>query len=152
MVAFTLRLDELNRRFTSADTAVRSLLTETAAIKDTLLRSSAPQVLRDRTRALELELLDLQQTLSGNETRGLFNESGPVPIQRRLEVAVLGTFRSTYGPTPTHVRAVEIATAEFAGVQDRISRINDQKLPDLRRDLDAAGVPWTPGRGVPGQN
>jgi hypothetical protein len=97
-------------------------------------------------------LLDLQQRLGGNETRELHNEGGPVPIDRRLEVALLGTFRSTYGPTPTHVRAVEIAVAEFAGVKQRIARMNDEELPELRRQLDAAGVPWTPGRGVPARD
>jgi hypothetical protein len=132
--------------------ALQSLLTESAAIKDTLLRSRAPQALRDKARALELDLLRLQQQLSGNETRALYNEGGPVPITRRLEVAVMGTFRSTYGPTPTHRRSVEIAEAEFAGVRERLARINGEELPDLRRDLDAADVPWTPGRGVPGQN
>jgi cell division septum initiation protein DivIVA len=152
MVAFTQRLDDLNRQVQGAASALQGLLTETAAVKATLLRSPAPQDLRDRARALELEVLDLQQTLAGNETRALYNEGGPVPIARRLEVAVLGTFRSTYGPTPTHRRAVEIAEAEFAGVKERIGRINDRDLPDLRRELDAAGVPWTPGRGVPGTN
>jgi hypothetical protein len=152
MVAFTQRLDALNRQVQGAASALQGLLTETAAVKATLLRSAAPQDLRDRTRALELELLGLQQTLAGNETRALYNEGGPVAITRRLEVAVLGTFRSTYGPTPTHRRAMEIAESEFAGVKERIARINDEEVPELRRQLDAAGVPWTPGRGVPGEN
>jgi photosystem II stability/assembly factor-like uncharacterized protein len=149
-VAFTQRLDGLNREVQGAGAALQHLLTEATAIKDTLLRSSAPQTLRDRARALERELLDLQQQLSGNETRALYNEGGPVSIERRLEVAVLGTFRSTYGPTPTHLRSVEIAGEAFAGVKAAIARITDDALPALRRDLDAAGVPWTPGRGVPG--
>ncbi|RPH98918.1 MAG: glycosyl hydrolase [Lysobacterales bacterium] len=152
MVAFTQRLDDLNRQVTGAASALQSLLTETAAVKATLLRSPAPQDLRDRARALELEVLDLQQTLTGNETRALYNEGGPVPIARRLEVAVLGTFRSTYGPTATHRRAIEIAEAGFAAVKERLGRIHDEELPVLRRELDAAGVPWTPGRGVPGRN
>jgi hypothetical protein len=149
-VAFTQRLDGLNREVKGAGAALQQLLTEAVAIKDTLLRSPAPQALRDRARALELELLDLQQQLSGNQTQSLYNEGGPVSIERRLEVAVLGTFRSTYGPTPTHRRSVEIASETFAGVKAEIARITNDALPALRRDLDAAGVPWTPGRGVPG--
>ncbi|MGK2927359.1 MAG: hypothetical protein ACSLE2_17220, partial [Lysobacterales bacterium] len=149
-VAFTQRLDGLNREVKGAGAALQQLLTEAVAIKDNLLRSPAPQALRDRARALELELLDLQQQLSGNETRSLYNEGGPVSIERRLEVAVLGTFRSTYGPTPTHRRSVEIASETFAGVKTEIARITNDALPALRSDLDAAGVPWTPGRGVPG--
>ena len=92
-----------------------------------------------------MELLELQQRLEGNETRSLYSEEGPVSVKRRLEVAVLGTFRSTYGPTP-----VEIADREFAEVKARLTRISDTDLPALRRDLDAAGVPWTPGRTVQG--
>ncbi|MDX1379529.1 MAG: hypothetical protein R3233_00340 [Xanthomonadales bacterium] len=152
VVAFALRLDDLNRQVTGAGAALQQLLTEATAIKDTLLRSTAPQALRDRARALELELLGLQERLSGNETRNLMNEGGPVPIQRRLEVAVLGTFRSTYGPTATHRRSVEIAAEEFTGVKSEIARIDGEALPALRRDLDAAGVPWTPGRAVPAVN
>jgi photosystem II stability/assembly factor-like uncharacterized protein len=152
VVAFTQRLDDLNRQVTGAGAALQQLLTEATAIKDTLLRSTAPQALRDRARALELELQGLQERLAGNEARDLMNEGGPVPIQRRLEVAVLGTFRSTYGPTATHRRSVDIATDEFAGVKAEIARVNDETLPALRRDLDAAGVPWTPGRAVPAVN
>jgi hypothetical protein len=44
---------------------------------------------------------------------------------------------------------VEIAESEFSGVKDRMERLSDSDLPALRRELDAAGVPWTPGRGVP---
>ena len=150
MTAFALRLDNLNREIKGAGAGIEALLTETAAIRETLLRSRAPDDLRVRSRGIELELLELQQRLEGNETRSLYSEEGPVSIERRLEVAVLGTFRSTYGPTPTHQRSLEIADREFAEVKERLTRIGDTDLPALRRDLDAAGVPWTPGRTVQG--
>jgi photosystem II stability/assembly factor-like uncharacterized protein len=150
VTAFALRLDDLNREVTGAGAAIEALLTETAAIRETLLRSRAPQELHERARNIELVLLDLQQQLQGDETRSLYSEEGPVPISRRLEVAVLGTFRSTYGPTVTHRRSAEIAESEFEELHSRLQQIGDSDLPALRRDLDAAGVPWTPGRTVPG--
>jgi hypothetical protein len=64
---------------------------------------------------------------------------------------MMGTFRSTYGPLATHERMVEIAEAEFEPVKTAIRRIGDTDLPALRRGLDEAGVPWTPGRGVPAE-
>jgi photosystem II stability/assembly factor-like uncharacterized protein len=152
MTSFALRLDALNRDVTAAGAGIEALLTETAAIQETLLRARASDELRVRARNIELELLELQQRLAGNETRSLYSEEGPVSIERRLEVAVLGTFRSTYGPTPTHQRSVEIAEGEITEVKDRLTRISDSDLPALRRDLDAAGVPWTPGRAVPGSD
>jgi hypothetical protein len=149
MVAFALRLDGLSRQVSGADAAVSEFLAEAAAIKETLLRSQAPDSLRDQARTIELELLDIHQKLAGNEARSFYGDEGPVSIKRRLEVAITGTFRSTYGPTPTHVRMVEIAESEFSGVKDQMERLSDSDLPALRRELDAAGVPWTPGRGVP---
>ena len=152
LVAFAARLDDLNRQLTGASAAVKTLLVETGAIKDTLLRSDAADALRAQTRSIELELLGLQQNITGNEARGLYGDEGPVSISRRLEVAVMGTFRSTYGPTPTHIRSVEIAEFEFADVKSGIRRISEVEMPALRQELNNAGVPWTPGRGVPGQD
>ena len=151
VVAFGLRLDDLNRQVSGAGASIATLLTETSAIKDTMQRSSAPESLREQARTLELELLALQQTLQGNKKRSLYSDEGPVSIAQRLQFAVMGTFRSTYGPTPSHLRSVEIAETDFATVKSRIQSITDSELPDLRRQLDEAGVPWTPGRGVPGR-
>ncbi len=149
VAAFAIRLDDLQRKVSGADSAVAELLVETQAIKETLLRSSAPMALREQARSLELELLELQQTLNGNETRSLYGDPGPVSISSRVDAAVMGTFRSTYGPTPTHSQAVEIAESEFAILETSLRRIVDVELPALRQELDRAGVPWTPGRGVP---
>jgi hypothetical protein len=152
VAAFALRLDTLNRQVKGAGAAVAELLVETQAVKDTLLRSSAAPALRDQVRSIELQLLALQQTLQGNEARSLYGDAGPVSISSRLNAAVMGTFRSSYGPTATHSQAVEIAEAEFAGVESSLGRIVDIEMPALRKELDKAGVPWTPGRGVPGRD
>ncbi|NNK33344.1 MAG: glycosyl hydrolase [Xanthomonadales bacterium] len=149
VVAFSLRLDRVNREVRGAVSSVSALLTETGAVKETLIRSRAPDALRDEARRLELELLALQQKLNGNEKRDLYADDGPMSISDRVGVAMFGTFRSTYGPTPTHLRAMEIAEAEFASVRADLNRIHDTDLPALRRSLDEAGVPWTPGRAVP---
>ncbi len=149
MVAFTRQLDDLNRQVQGAASAIKDSLTETGAIKQTLLRSDAATSLRDTVRALELELLDMQDHLNGNTARDLYGDPGPVSISQRLNVAMMGTFRSTYGPTPTHVRSLEITISDFSEVKARLQKMLDEDLPTLRKQLDAAKVPWTPGRGVP---
>ena len=152
LVAFTTRLDHMNRQVAGANAAIKTLLVETGAIKATLLRSGAADTLREQTRSIELELLEIQQKITGNEARGLYGDEGPVSINRRLEVAMMGTFRSTYGPTVTHRESIEIAELEFAALKTSIQRISEVEMPALRKELNAAGVPWTPGRGVPGQD
>ncbi len=63
----------------------------------------------------------------------------------------MGTSFSSYGPTPTHERSLEIGEQEFAGIKAALDRIFNTDLPALRKAMDEAGVPWTPGRGVPGK-
>jgi len=150
VVAFGKRLDNLLREGNGADAAMKALLSELAAIKQTLLRSSAGNELRTRARSLELEVMDLQLQLSGDESRDLAGDPGPVSVAQRLSVARLGTAFSTYGPTPMHVRSLEIGEQGFAGIKTALDRIFSTDMPALRKALDDADVPWTPGRGVPG--
>ena len=150
VVAFGQRLDTLMREGSGADAAMKTLLTELKAVKQTLLRSGAEAGLRAQVRALELQVSDLQLKLSGDERRDLAGDSGPVSVSRRINVAQMGTSFSSYGPTPTHERSLEIAEQEFAGIKATLNQIFNTELPALRKALDEAGVPWTPGRGVPG--
>jgi hypothetical protein len=59
---------------------------------------------------------------------------------------------TAYGPTATHKRSLEIAVEEFAEVGGELDTLIDSEFRTLRDKLDAAGVPWTPGRGVPVAN
>ncbi len=60
VVAFGTRLDDLMREGNGADSAMKALLAELKAIKQTLPRSGADSALRAQARALELEVMDLQ--------------------------------------------------------------------------------------------
>jgi len=146
MVAFSLELDKLRRDVAGAESAIAELLTEIDAIKSALARSRAAPDLHHRAEAIRQDLLDLQLRLSGDPNRQLFNEGGPVPVTRRLEVAYYGTAFSTYGPTPSHRRSLEIGGAAFDPISTELAEINDQRMPALRDLLDQVGVPWTPGR------
>ena len=152
VVAFGQRLDNLKRQATGAQSVIKSLQKELAAIKQTLLRSTAGKDLRSQARTLELELVDLSYHLSGDEVRDFAGDPGPVSVQRRTMVAQLGTSFSTYGATDTHLRSVEIGEQKFAGIKTALDRIIDTDMPALRNAMDEAGVPWTPGRGVPAGN
>jgi len=152
VVAFGQRLDSLMREGDGADAAMEALLAELAAVKQTLMRSAVEATLRAQVRALELEVMDLDLKLSGDENRDMAGDSGPVSVSRRIEVAQMGTAFSSYGPTPTHERSLEIAEQAFASIKTALKRIYETELPALRKAMDDAGVPWTPGRGVPGKD
>ena len=136
--------------------ATGALIGETAdrldAIHAALLRAPVPAGELDlRTQALERRVEELQQWLNGNRRRARLNERGPVPISRRLSVANLGNFRSTYGPTPMHRESMEIAREELDELVGQLNTIVRTEIPALEDDLEGAGVPWTPGRPVGGR-
>ena len=62
----------------------------------------------------------------------------------------MGNMLSTYGPTPNHEKSLRLAQEALEGVKKELAQLVEVDLPALEEKLDAAGVPWTPGRGVPG--
>jgi len=79
-------------------------------------------------------------------------DPGPVPIDRRLHAAGFGARATAHGPTATQSRSLQIADEDFAEVGPTLDRLIDTEFRALKEKLDAAGVPWTPGRGVPVAN
>ena len=150
VVAFLKNVAELQREVQGANSAVRGALERVGAIRQTLMRSTASGTsLDEEVRSLEQRLNDFNLKINGERSRGMMGDPGPVSINGRINVATMGNRLSTYGPTPTHRRSVEIAEQEFGALRPEIDRLIDVDLPALERKLDEAGVPWTPGRGVP---
>jgi photosystem II stability/assembly factor-like uncharacterized protein len=150
VVAFGMRFDTAMRKAGGASAAIETGLKELTAIKQTWPRSGADSSLREQARRLEVKLMDLQLRLEGDERREMAGAQGPASVSHRLGVVQMGTSLSTYGPSPMHTRNLEIAEEEFAIIERDLERIFATELPALRTALDQAGVPWTPGRGVPG--
>ena len=150
VVAFLKELSELQREVQGANAAVRGALERVEAIRETLMRSTASDPsLGEEVRSLEQRLNDFSLKLNGERSRGMMGDPGPVSIDARISFASRGNRLSTYGPTPTHRQSVEIAEREFDALRPEIDRLIDVDLPALERKLDEAGVPWTPGRGIP---
>lgn len=136
--------------------AAQSTLDETArklkAAREALMRSTLGDAAIEReVREMERRVSAMREKLSGQPVRDRFNEDGPVPIMRRLQVAMMGTDDSSYGPTPTHRMSYDIARDEFEPLQRELDTLVRTQIPALERKLDQAGVPWTPGRGAGGE-
>ena len=153
MVAFLQQVSELRRAVSGALAVVGETADRLTAIRQVLLRSTVPDSsLDDAVGALEHRLADLREALEGDEEKSAMGEPVAPGIEERLRVASFGSRFSTYGPTPHHRRNAEIATEELAGVRRELARLVEVDLRKLEDKLEAAGVPWTPGRGVPGTN
>jgi hypothetical protein len=120
--------------------------TKLEAIKQALLRSTVGDLRLDHeVRALLERLRDLQQRLDTPSGRWTMGYTGPVTLSRRLEVVVNGVQWSTYGPTATHRENFAMADKGVAELVRDLGELREE-LAALEGRLEAAGVPWTPGR------
>jgi photosystem II stability/assembly factor-like uncharacterized protein len=148
--AFLARLAGVSRAVSAAGEAVSQALKRVDTLGAALERSrSAPDSLDSELHAIRGDLLAMDETLSGNRARASVEDDGAMTITRRVRVAQMGTALSTYGPTPTHRRSLEIAEEELAKLRERLNAVLEQRLPAFEKRLEAAGAPWTPGRPVP---
>ena len=56
---------------------------------------------------------------------------------------------TSYGPTESHARSLEYASADFAPLRERLNVILTEEIPALRVALIEAGTPWGRGQTVP---
>ena len=148
-VAYSLRVDEMKRAVKGSVSAIDELLVATGAIKESLQKSAANPDLYAETQAIEQRAKRLRDRLKQNLAREVMGDLGAVPVSKRLEVASYGARGNAYGPTPTHRRSLEIAVVEFAEAYQAMEDLIEGEFNALQDKLDTAGVPWTPGRGLP---
>jgi hypothetical protein len=133
----------------------RGILRDTAdrlkAIRQALDRSTVSEPkMGEQVRDMQRRIAAMQETLEGSRLRSEASDPGPVSISRRLN-AVRGSVGSTlHGPTAMHREAYSIAKRQFNELKRDLDRLVETELPDLERRLDESGVPWTPGRNIPG--
>jgi hypothetical protein len=148
--AFWQRLATAWRSASAASRAIALALERTKALRVALGRSrAAPDGLDNEIHAIEQELYSLDKTLSGSRARQEIGETDVHTIDRRLRVVSGGTGLSTYGPTPTHRRSLEIAEHELTVLRGQLNTLLERRLPALEAQLQEAGAPWAPGQPVP---
>lgn len=150
VVAFWKRTDDLQRQTTALGQLMPKLDERMKHLGEALQRSrSAPNGLDDELHALRTRLADLKTRLSGTPDAFIVGQLTPDSVGTRLSVAQIGTMFSTYGPTPTHVRMMDLAEDEFAGIKADINTLLNEALPAFEKKLLDAGAPWVPGMPLP---
>ena len=127
-------LDETEEKLEAIDKAIaRSLTAEFDAEVDEMHR----------------RLYELRDRLSGDQQKTRVSELQAHNVGTWMNVASFGNMMSTYGPTPTHQRSLEIAQELLEALRADVAQLADSDLPELEERLEAAGVAWTKGRKVP---
>jgi photosystem II stability/assembly factor-like uncharacterized protein len=149
LLEFRNKLGRLQRAVLGANQVVDQTLEELSYAKQAVMDApAADAALLEQIRSLEKQLLDIQVDLQGDRTISSRAEYIPPSITRRVQRAV-GGFWSSAAPTTTHQRNYEVAGQAFGEVLARLRALIETDLAALEDALEAAGAPWTPGRGVP---
>ena len=130
----------------------RSLGTELArveAMKKALSRATtAPGELDERLDRLRTKLQDLEDELFGNRAKRQVGEKTSPTVGSRLSAVELGVYQSTYGPTATLRKTLEIADAQLREIKSDLEEARAEATA-LGQGLREVGAPWVEGNPLP---
>ena len=150
VAAFWREIEDMQRATSASSIALRNAIKRVDAMRIALERTQTnPQELEKSLFNLRQDLLSLDEKLNGNRSKQEIGEKSPPSIRQRLNVASYGTSNSTYGPTPTHKRSMEIAKEEYKEVKSLLENIRQEQIPALEKQLTYAGAPWIEGQPLP---
>jgi hypothetical protein len=147
---FRFRSDvaSLSGTMRAAENFTDELRKQTVLIRQTLHNTpGSPDELKRRAEHIRKQLDEVMFTFEGPEARASREEIPPfpMPMNRRLSALVYAHYSSTSGITQTERNNYEILIGELEAVLDKLEAVNEE-AGSLNRELDKAGVPWTPGR------
>lgn len=90
---------------------------------------------------VKMRIIALERKVDGSAARQEIGEKNPHTISQRMQMAMMASFQSTYGPTPAAERSFEIAKEEFGELKTEFLEILEKDVPALQKKLEEAGAP-----------
>ncbi len=117
-------------------------LARVSAMQKALTRAkSAPGNLDKQLHDVRQDLLELNKQLNGDGPKQEVGEKSKPVIGQRLFAVSRAVYRSTYGPTETAKRGIEIIEAEIKDIENKLFAAVS-KMNALSKSLKDAGAPW----------
>jgi len=149
IVAFREDLEDLQEKVSAANIVMDKSMDKVEAMATALGRThSEAHDLRRQLHDLHMDLLELQEEMSGGEVKDEIGERSNPTVRSRMFAAYRGMF-STYGPTETHQKSLDIAEELFAALKPKLDRLSKERIPALEEELQSAGAPWIEGAVLP---
>ena len=147
-VVFSGQVDELSRANQGTIKTIDAIVAELGAAKEVLDSSTADPSLYEIANSIQQRVQAERDRLTNNESRDAFKELDEMTVQARLFHAGFVSNANAYGPTPSQRDSLRIARDLYDDVSRQLSNLVDVEYAGLKVALDAAGVPWSPGRGI----
>ncbi|HME08662.1 MAG TPA: hypothetical protein VKG25_16520 [Bryobacteraceae bacterium] len=143
---FSAKLNTLRKALGAATEVANSTKARLAAIQRAIQESSADERLYDQAEALAKRLQSLMDQLNGTPELQRRQENQRDSISDRIQTIVFETRLTTEPPTQTQQDSYSIAAGELSELVGKLRTLVNTDLPALEKQMDAAGVPHTPGR------
>ena len=140
----------LNAKLTMAIRQSDELREQISQAKTALAGAGAPASTTQMANDLERDLNDIRTKLGaggGGGFGGGGSSDGPRSIRTLLGYAG-GVNRANAMPTEQEMQALELVPARLEAEVARLNAMVGERMPAFFSALDAAGVPWTPGRPI----
>ena len=147
-VVFDNQVNEVARATQGTVKTIDSIVKELEAAKEVLLSSTADPSLYEIAHSIQQRIQAERDRLINNEARQLYNDFDEMTVTTRLFHARFAPTTNAYGPTPAQRDSLRIARSLYDDVTRQLSNLVDVEYAGLKVALDAAGVPWSPGRGI----
>ena len=148
-MAFAQETAELQRRARGAAAEIgrarERLRHMRAALDET---PAAGEELYQRLEEIDARLAEVAAELQGDPAPGRLNEPSVPSIMGRIGQVAGGHWGTRRAPTETQRVSLAIAREGYDEVVAELRSLLEDDLAGLERDMEAAGAPWTPGRGV----
>ena len=149
-VEFWQQISKLQKQLSAGKNLLANSLARVKHLQLALSRSySAPGNLDVTLEQIILDLNSLDIELNGQGSKNQVGEKNKMSISDRLSAALMGTNFSTYGPTKTHKRSLEIGREQFDILLINLNNLINKKIPQFENDLQKSGAPWIPGAKIP---
>ena len=147
ILAFQMEAGEVFKTAADANRKIQFVLEQLNDIKRVVQNTrTLERSLYDDAREIEASLLVMSDALTGDDTRTSRSKTAKIAILSRIQNALSGSSRQTYGPTETHRRQLEIGREQFVGLEEELEALLQGPWQGLLDALEAAEAPWTPGR------
>lgn len=150
VAAFWQELAKVQRVSSATSEALKLAIKRLGNLEKSLDRTmAAPGDFDQQFAAIRTALLSLDSRLNGNAAKKTIGAWSGMSVGDRLSHAMIGTFRSTYGPTPAIQTSLDIARDELKVLRDELDTLLSQDIPAFEKRLQDAGAPWLPGQVLP---
>lgn len=141
-VAFWKELSDVQKEYSAMNLQMRNANKQLNALSIALKRTpEAPGELDEELYQIRQKLYDLDKQLNGNRSKSAVGEKTKPTVGERISIATTGTGYSTYGPTPTHEKSLDIAKKQMDVISTSLNQLTGVEIPGLEKSMLESGAP-----------